>query len=284
MPQGWIDSPNRLQAAGIPDQAGFVTKPALAQAMLTRALNAAVPAAWVTGDEVYGADPRLWAELEARGVGYVLAVACGHPTSSPGPELPLPPASRPATMRISPPAGVLADSDPTELAKERPDGLRELVWVVVVGHVGTGRVRDLDPRALGKPPGRLPVDGVRLLAYQHHHRDSKGRQRLIIGQEPLIAPQLDPEEGLGRCPHALPKCGLEPFPVASPATQQKSRSSATGGPPASMPSRTTAVTAPRAPGSSNSRTSARLVQDRAADDLGIADQQAQVKVAPALLP
>jgi hypothetical protein len=38
-----------------------------------------VPAAWVTGDEVYGADPGLRAELEARGIGYVLAVACDHP-------------------------------------------------------------------------------------------------------------------------------------------------------------------------------------------------------------
>jgi SRSO17 transposase len=84
VPQGWIDVPNRLQAAGIPDQVGFVTKPALAQAMLTRALNAAVPAAWVTGDEVYGADPRLRAELEARGVGYVLAVACDHPIRAGG--------------------------------------------------------------------------------------------------------------------------------------------------------------------------------------------------------
>jgi SRSO17 transposase len=33
----------------------------------------------VTGDEVYGADPGLRAELVARGVGYVLAVACDHP-------------------------------------------------------------------------------------------------------------------------------------------------------------------------------------------------------------
>jgi hypothetical protein len=32
----------------------------------------------VTGDEVYGADPALRAELEARRVGYVLAVACDH--------------------------------------------------------------------------------------------------------------------------------------------------------------------------------------------------------------
>jgi hypothetical protein len=37
--------------------------------MLARALDAGVPAAWVTGDEVYGANPGLRAELEVRGVG-----------------------------------------------------------------------------------------------------------------------------------------------------------------------------------------------------------------------
>jgi SRSO17 transposase len=78
VPQGWIDDPDRCQAAGVPGQVGFATKPALAQAMLARALDAGVPAGWVAGDEVYGADPRLRAELEARGVGYVLAVACDH--------------------------------------------------------------------------------------------------------------------------------------------------------------------------------------------------------------
>jgi SRSO17 transposase len=46
--------------------------------MVRRALDAGVPAAWVAGDEVYGANPGLRAELEARGVGYVLAIACGH--------------------------------------------------------------------------------------------------------------------------------------------------------------------------------------------------------------
>jgi SRSO17 transposase len=46
--------------------------------MLARTLDAGVPAAWVTGDEVYGADPALRAELEARGLGYVLAVAGDH--------------------------------------------------------------------------------------------------------------------------------------------------------------------------------------------------------------
>ena len=46
--------------------------------MICRALDAGVPAAWVTGDEVYGANPGLRAELEDRGIGYVLAVACAH--------------------------------------------------------------------------------------------------------------------------------------------------------------------------------------------------------------
>jgi hypothetical protein len=46
--------------------------------MLAAALDAAVPAAWAAGDEVYGADPYLRADLEARGVGYVLAVARDH--------------------------------------------------------------------------------------------------------------------------------------------------------------------------------------------------------------
>jgi SRSO17 transposase len=69
VPRSWARDPERCRAAGIPAQVGFATKPALARRMLARALDAGVPAAWVTGDEVYGADPRLPAELEARGIG-----------------------------------------------------------------------------------------------------------------------------------------------------------------------------------------------------------------------
>jgi SRSO17 transposase len=84
VPRSWARDPERCRAAGIPAQVGFATKPALARRMLARALDAGVPAAWVTGDEVYGADPRLRAELEARGIGYVLAVACDHPVVAAG--------------------------------------------------------------------------------------------------------------------------------------------------------------------------------------------------------
>ena len=84
LPRSWTRDPERCRAAGVPAQVGFATKPTLARRMLTRALDAGVPAAWVTGDEVYGADPRLRAELEARGIGYVLAVACDHPVVAGG--------------------------------------------------------------------------------------------------------------------------------------------------------------------------------------------------------
>jgi SRSO17 transposase len=76
LPKSWTDDPQRCAAAGVPEHVGFLTKTALATGMLLRAINAAVPARWVAGDEVYGADPTLRAELEARRVGYALAIGC----------------------------------------------------------------------------------------------------------------------------------------------------------------------------------------------------------------
>ncbi len=75
LPKSWAGDQARCAAAGIPAGTVFATKPKLARAMIARALDAGTPAAWVTGDEVYGADPGLRADLEARQTGYVLAVA-----------------------------------------------------------------------------------------------------------------------------------------------------------------------------------------------------------------
>jgi hypothetical protein len=46
-----------VPAVGSPDEVGFVAKPELAARMLARALDAGVPAAWATGEEVFGANP-----------------------------------------------------------------------------------------------------------------------------------------------------------------------------------------------------------------------------------
>jgi len=73
LPQEWIQDPKRCEQAGIPHQTPFATKIKLAKAMLQRAFQAGVPAAWVTGDEVYGVwELRRWLEGEKRP--YVLAV------------------------------------------------------------------------------------------------------------------------------------------------------------------------------------------------------------------
>ncbi len=75
LPQEWAADPERRRQAGVPAEVEFATKPQLAQRMLARALAAAVPAAWVTGDEVYGDNRPLREWLESRGQPYVLAVS-----------------------------------------------------------------------------------------------------------------------------------------------------------------------------------------------------------------
>jgi SRSO17 transposase len=86
LPRSWTDDRERCRAAGIPDEVGFQTKPALAQQQLQRALDGQVPCAWVTADCVYGADPTLRRWLEGRPQAYVLAIrkdtylAVAHPT------------------------------------------------------------------------------------------------------------------------------------------------------------------------------------------------------------
>lgn len=73
LPKEWTDDPPRCQAAGVPEATTFATKPQLARMMLERAFGAGVPAAWVTGDEVYGCwEVRRWLEEQRRP--YVLAV------------------------------------------------------------------------------------------------------------------------------------------------------------------------------------------------------------------
>ena len=74
LPQRWLDDPQRCRAAGVPEQRRFATKPELARVMLERALDARVPAGWVTADEVYGGSPALRGWLETRQLPYVLAV------------------------------------------------------------------------------------------------------------------------------------------------------------------------------------------------------------------
>jgi SRSO17 transposase len=79
LPKEWCQDLPRRREAGVPDDVAFATKPQLAQRMLSRARDAGVPAAWVTGDSVYGKDRRLRIWLEEQEQPFVLEVACNEP-------------------------------------------------------------------------------------------------------------------------------------------------------------------------------------------------------------
>ncbi len=89
LPKAWANDAARREEAGVPEDVTLRTTPELARVMLARAFQAGVPAAWVTGDEVYGRDRRLRVWLEEQGRPFVLAVATNEPlwaTTDRGPQ------------------------------------------------------------------------------------------------------------------------------------------------------------------------------------------------------
>jgi SRSO17 transposase len=78
LPRSWTEDRARCEAAGIPQDTVFATKPELAWRMIERAITAGVPFGWFTGDEVYGDNGPLRTRLEQARIRYVLAVSCDH--------------------------------------------------------------------------------------------------------------------------------------------------------------------------------------------------------------
>jgi SRSO17 transposase len=50
LPQAWTNDSERCERAGVPEKQPFATQPQRARQLLTRAFDARVPMAWVTGD------------------------------------------------------------------------------------------------------------------------------------------------------------------------------------------------------------------------------------------
>src|SRR5262247_3966475 len=75
LPQEWTNDAARCKGAGIPAERLFATKPQLAPQRLQRAFDHGVPAAWVTGDSVYGDNRSLRLWLEEHRQAHVLAVS-----------------------------------------------------------------------------------------------------------------------------------------------------------------------------------------------------------------
>jgi SRSO17 transposase len=78
LPVSWTEDRSRCEAAGVPDEAGFATKPELARVMIGRVVKAGLPFGWVAADEFYGDNPGLRDWLEGEQIRYVMAVSCDH--------------------------------------------------------------------------------------------------------------------------------------------------------------------------------------------------------------
>jgi len=88
LPKQWTDDPDRLEAAYVPADTGFATKPKLATAMIARAIAASVPFKWVAADTVYGVGD-IEQQLRQAGKGYVLGVSSAHVFQSWGKRRPV---------------------------------------------------------------------------------------------------------------------------------------------------------------------------------------------------
>ena len=88
LPKAWTDDRDRMARAHVPDNVGFATKPALALAMIDRAIASNVPFSWVAADSVYGVGDIEMA-LKRAAKGYVLGVNANHPFRSWGKSMAL---------------------------------------------------------------------------------------------------------------------------------------------------------------------------------------------------
>jgi SRSO17 transposase len=74
LPKEWATDADRREEAGVPEEVAFATKIILARRMIDRAVEAGLPAKWVTADAVYGSDYHFRTTVEGHGLGYVLGV------------------------------------------------------------------------------------------------------------------------------------------------------------------------------------------------------------------
>jgi len=81
LPKAWTSDPARMEAAHVPSEIGFATKPQLAAGMIERAITAGVPFTWVAADTVYGVGDIEMA-LRRAGKGYVLGTHANQPYNS----------------------------------------------------------------------------------------------------------------------------------------------------------------------------------------------------------
>jgi SRSO17 transposase len=135
LPQEWAEDPERRAKAGVPEEVGFTTKPAIALGQVAAALAAGVPRPEaVVMDAGYGADTDLRDALTRLGLPYVAGIM-GSATFRPADYVPLPPkpyggqGRRPSRLRQPP-------GDTPTTARDLALALPATAWRTVTWRAG----------------------------------------------------------------------------------------------------------------------------------------------------
>src|SRR6202789_1687935 len=135
LPRPWADDPARRARAGVPEEVTFQTKPELALAQISAALQAGVAPATVLADAGYGVDTEFRDSLTALGLRYVVGVQSTTSLWPPG-VMPLPPKKWSGNGR--PPSLIRRDDKRKPLsAKELAIGLPTRAWRRVTWREGS---------------------------------------------------------------------------------------------------------------------------------------------------
>ena len=108
LPESWAQDPERREAAGVPKEIPFETKPAIALAQIRGAVAEGIPTAAVVGDAGYGNDTQFRDGVTALSLRYVLGVSSSTTVWKPR-EGPLP--KKPWSGRGQPPKRLRRDAD-----------------------------------------------------------------------------------------------------------------------------------------------------------------------------
>jgi SRSO17 transposase len=135
LPEAWAADPARRAAAGVPEEVGFATKPAIALDQIGRALADGVPPGVVVTDAGYGNDTDFRDGVTGLGLAYVAGILGTTSLWPPGAG-PLP--AGPWSGRGRPPKRLRRDAAHQPLAAERlAAGLSAGAWRSVTWREGT---------------------------------------------------------------------------------------------------------------------------------------------------
>jgi SRSO17 transposase len=135
LPEAWAGDPARRALAGVPEEVGFATKPAIALEQIERALADGVPPGVLVTDAGYGSDTDFRDGVTALGLAYVAGILGTTGLWPPGAG-PLPAAPR--SGRGRPPKRLRRDAQHQPLAAERlAAGLPAGAWRTVTWREGT---------------------------------------------------------------------------------------------------------------------------------------------------